>query len=138
MSTVIYGKDIVTNSNDPVNLSENKLHIAQYIWDTNTLAWIKQTGTSGGAGTDVSVTNFPSTQEVYGDIGFAALSKRYDQVSSVLAYLGDAVTGSSEGSSVWRVQQLEFTAGGSVTIKFADGDSNFDNSWTNRASLSYS
>lgn len=138
MSTVIYGKDVITNSTDPVNISENKLHIAQYIWDTNTLNWIKQTGTSGGAGTDVSVTNFPSTQQISGNVGSVTYSKRYEQVDSTLAYLGDAAIGASENSSVWRIQKLDFTAEGNVTITFADGNDNFDNNWSNRASLSYS
>lgn len=138
MSTVIYGKDIITNSNDPVNISENKLHIAQYIWDTNTLTWIKQTGTSGAAGTNVSVTNFPATQQIAGDVGSVVFAKRYEQVDNTLAYLGDAAIGSNEGSSVWRIQKLDFTAEGNVTITFADGNDNFDNIWSNRASLSYS
>jgi len=137
MSTVIYGKDEITLSNDPVNLTQNKLHIAQYVWDTNTLSWIRQTG-SAGTGTDVTVTNFPSTQQVSGNVGTTPVAKRYDQVDDTLAYLGDADVGSSESSSVWRIQRLEFTAGGSVTITFADGNDNFDNNWTNRASLSYS
>lgn len=138
MSTVIYGKDVITNSTDPVNISENKLHIAQYIWDTNTLNWIKQTGTSGGAGTDVSVTNFPSVQQISGNVGSVPYSKRYEQVDSTLAYLGDAAIGANESSSVWRIQKLDFTAEGNVTITFADGNDNFDNNWSNRASLSYS
>ena len=138
MSTVLYGKDIITSSNDPVNISENKLHIAQYIWDTNTLSWIKQTGTSGAAGTNVNVTNFPSTQQVAGNVGSVVFSKRYEQVDSTLAYLGDAAIGTSEGASAWRIQKLDFTAEGNVNVTFADGDDNFDNVWTNRASLSYS
>lgn len=90
MSTAIRGTDELTGSNDPVNISQNKLHIAQYVWDVNTLSWVRQTGASGGAGTDVVVTNFPSTQQVSGTVSNPTYAKRYEQVSSTLAYLGDA------------------------------------------------
>lgn len=68
MSVSLFGKDSVTGSNDPVSISSNNLHVAQYIWDINTLSWIKQTGSSGAAGTDVTVTNFPATQTVSGTV----------------------------------------------------------------------
>lgn len=38
--------------------------VAQYVWDTGTLAWIKQTGTGGGPASDVNVLNFPAVQPV--------------------------------------------------------------------------
>lgn len=131
--SVITGKDPITGSVDSVNLSSNNLNVAQYIWDTNTLSWIKQTGTSGGAGTDVTVTNLPSTYP----ITFPAYSKRYDQVDATTAYLGNAVVGASESSSVWQIQRLTFS-GENVTVQYADGNASFDNNWSNRASLSYS
>jgi len=135
MSTVIYGKDTITGSNDPVNLSDNKLHIAQYVWDTGSLSWIRQTGSSG-TGTDVVVTNFPSTQNV-AITSTPQYSLIYDEVSSSTAYLGKATVGASQGSGVWAIQKLAFV-GNSVTVTWADGNSSFDNVWTNRASLSYS
>ena len=140
MSTVIYGKDSITGSNDPVNLSDNKLHIAQYVWDTNTLSWIRQTGSSGGVGSEVVVTNFPATQPVSGTVVATppTYAKRYEQVSASVAFLGEAVAGSDESSAVWRIQKLAFTIEGNVTTTFADGDGNFNNVWASRASLSYS
>lgn len=68
MSVSLFGKDSVTGSNDPVSISSNNLHVAQYIWDTNTLSWIKQTGSSGAVGSDVTVTNFPATQPISGTV----------------------------------------------------------------------
>lgn len=59
---------------------------------------------------------------------------RYEVAGSTI-YVGQATPGSSEASSVWQIIKYD-TSGGSG--KFADGDSNFDNSWTNRASLTYS
>jgi hypothetical protein len=140
MSTVIYGKDSVTGSNDPVNLSDNKLHIAQYVWDTNTLSWIRQTGGSGGVGTEVSITNFPAVQPVSGTVTttLPVYAKRYDQVDASTAYLGEADVGSAESSAVWRIQRLSFTVDGDLSVVFADANANFDNVWANRLSLSYS
>jgi len=66
-----------------------------------------------------------------------ANTKRYDQVDATTAYLGEAVVGTLEAKPSWRIQKLIFTAGGSVTILFADGDSNFNNVWADRATLSY-
>ena len=70
-------------------------------------------------------------------VGFATFAKRYDQADSTTAYLGDAAVASAEGSAVWRIQKLVFGVDGDVTITWADGDTSFDNIWTNRASLTY-
>jgi hypothetical protein len=131
--SVITGQDAITGSYDPVKVTGSNLHVAQYVWDTNTLAWVKQTGASGGTGTDVVVTNLPSAYP----ITFPSYSKRYDQVDSTTAYLGNAAVGASESASVWQIQRLTFS-GDNVTVQYADGNASFDNNWSNRASLSYS
>lgn len=62
---------------------------------------------------------------------------KVDEVSSTVTYIGKAVAGSSGASAIWQVSKMLVT--GSVTeILFADGNTNFDNIWNNRASLSYS
>lgn len=139
MSGVIRGTDTVTGSHDHVNISENKLHIAQYVWDTTTLTWVKQTGSSGAPGTEVTVTNFPSTQTVSGTVSITenVRTKRYDQVSDTTAYLGEAAVGSATSASAWRISKFTFSAEGDVIIEYADGNANFDNVWDNRTSLSY-
>lgn len=38
--------------------------VANYYWDTGTLAWVKLSGTSTGPAANVTVTNFPSTYAV--------------------------------------------------------------------------
>jgi hypothetical protein len=38
--------------------------VANYRWDTDTLAWVKLSGTSTGIAADVAVTNFPSVQNI--------------------------------------------------------------------------
>ena len=65
-------------------------------------------------------------------------SKRYDVVDATTSYLGDATVGSSTSSPVWRIQRLTFGGDGDVTILFANGSTEFNNVWANRASLSYS
>jgi hypothetical protein len=143
MSTGLFGKDSITGSQDAVALTNNALHMNQYVWDTNTLSWIKQVqSTSSGSSTDVNITNTSVPVSQAGSWSFTPTptlySKQYDQVSDTLAYLGDAVVGGSSASAIWRIQKLVFTTAGSVTITFADGNVNFDNVWNNRASLSYS
>lgn len=131
--SIITGQDAITGSYDPVRITSNNLHVAQYVWDVNTLSWVKQTGTSGGAGTEVVVTNMPSTYPVT----FPTYAKRYDQIDVTTAYLGNAPVGANENSSVWQIQRLTFN-GDDVSVQFADGNASFDNVWANRTSLSYS
>ena len=65
---------------------------------------------------------------------------QYDQDADppTVAYLGQALPGASSGAASWRIQKLTFGGDGDVSSQWADGDSNFDNVWTDRASLSYS
>lgn len=54
-------------------------------------------------------------------------------------YFGFATIGSSASTSspIWRIMKM-VDSSGILTFSFADGDSNFDNVWANRTSLSYS
>jgi hypothetical protein len=61
-------------------------------------------------------------------------SVRMDE-GSTYVYIGHAIPGASTADDVWRIQRLTVA---SNAIVFADGNSNFDNIWDNRASLSYS
>ena len=60
-----------------------------------------------------------------------------DQASATILYVGIADVGSSAAASVWQIKKLT-TAGDILTMTFADGNSNYDNIWNNRASLTYS
>lgn len=61
---------------------------------------------------------------------------RIDEASSTVTYFGFAAAGTAEASASWRIKRLTVT--GNVTdIKYADGDTNFDNVWDNRAALTY-
>jgi len=64
-------------------------------------------------------------------------AKIIDDLEDGTTYIGEADAGSSESDPVWRIKQIVET-GPDVKITWADGDTNFDNIWDNRASLSYS
>lgn len=73
-----------------------------------------------------------------GGVSASDLTTNYDAVSAVLAYVGKAVPGTVTSAASWQVKKLVFDASGDVTTTFADGDSDFNNVWDNRASLTYS
>ena len=60
---------------------------------------------------------------------------KLDQATTTIAYVGEATFAASTSSALWRIRKLDTTTG--VDIKWADGDSNYDNVWDNRASLTY-
>lgn len=64
-------------------------------------------------------------------------AKQIDFVGETVIYKGEALPGSLTSASVWRVRKLTLT-GDDVAETWADGDSNFDNVWDDRVSLSYS
>jgi len=59
---------------------------------------------------------------------------RYEDTGTY-TYVGEANAGSLEASAVWRVKRL---TNSSNTIVWADGDTEFDNVWNDRAGLVYS
>lgn len=90
----------------------------QYVWDTDTLAWVAANaagGTVGGGGS--STTSY---------------DRLIDEVSSSVMYVGDAAPGSATSSAVWRIKKITPTS-----IRFAGGAATFANVWDNRASLGY-
>ncbi len=63
------------------------------------------------------------------------IASRLETVGSV-TYVGVAVVGSLASDNVWQIKKIDETSG--VVITWADGNSDFDNVWDNRASLTYS
>lgn len=56
--------------------------------------------------------------------------------SGSITYVGLAEIGSLEAAAVWQIKKIEIQ--GSVTsVKYADGDANFNNAWDDRISLTY-
>lgn len=66
-------------------------------------------------------------------------ARRTDFVGDTIIYIGEAAVGSADASAVWRIRRLTLTLPDSdVTEEWADGNSQFDNVWNNRAGLTYS
>lgn len=65
-------------------------------------------------------------------------AKRVDFVSDNELYKGEAVVGSLVTTSVWRIRKIVISNDGDVSEIWADGNSNYDNSWANRLTYSYS
>jgi hypothetical protein len=54
-------------------------------------------------------------------------------------YVGFAEPSSLTSDPVWKIMRLDYSAGGDLIDRlWADGDTNFDNIWNNRTTLSYS
>lgn len=62
---------------------------------------------------------------------------RYDDTGTGIVYIGKAVPGSSESNPVWQLIQWDKTLSPDFSIKFADGNDSFDNTWSGRASKTY-
>lgn len=68
---------------------------------------------------------------------------RIDEESSGdVLYVGNALPGTATSSATWSIKRITFTLDGSgntdSVTEWADGNSNRDNIWDNRLSLSYS
>ena len=61
---------------------------------------------------------------------------RWDSTTtSNVIYFGEALPGAASSAASWRIQRINTST---EIDEWADGDSDFDNIWDNRASLSYS
>ena len=65
------------------------------------------------------------------------LITRVDSVSAALTYVGKALPGTVTSVSEWRITEIT-VVGNETIILWADGNTDFDNEWDERASLSYS
>lgn len=62
---------------------------------------------------------------------------RYEQVSSTLAYAGQAEPGTAGSDATWQIRRLSFTPSGDVTVEYAEQSAAYDKVWDDRASYSY-
>jgi beta-glucosidase-like glycosyl hydrolase len=60
-----------------------------------------------------------------------------DDAGGGVTYVGEALPGSLTSAASWRIKRIT-EVGPDVSIEWSDGDSNFDNVWDDRLSLSYS
>ena len=63
-----------------------------------------------------------------------------DDANGDIEYVGWAVpgSGSSTGSSIWRIAKVTYTAGGNPIAKWADGVSTFTKEFDEKATYTYS
>ena len=67
-----------------------------------------------------------------------SMSSLYDPVSPTLWYIGSSGSGTATSAALWQISRLTFDGSGNITSqKWADGNSNLDNVWDDRASLTY-
>ncbi len=110
--------------------SEGVNKVANYVWDSVSLSWIKSTGGGGGGGGSVTQGTVPWIEDAVQN------SVRFDGSASPVLYYGEAAPGSAESSAVWRIQRINTASG--VTIQWAGGSAAYNQAWSSRASLSYS
>lgn len=104
------------------DLSEGVFKVANYVWDTDVLTWVRATQSAGGGGGSPTST---------------VKAKKYDQASPTTLYIGEADPGSATSSSVWRVKKITFDgAGFPASIDYAALGA-ATQIWDNRASLTY-
>ena len=58
--------------------------------------------------------------------------------SNLTEYIGLAKPGTATSAASWQIKKLVYSGSLVTEILFADGDTNFDNVWDDRTSLSYS
>lgn len=64
-------------------------------------------------------------------------SKRVDFITDNLLYRGEAVVGSSESASQWRLRKIVLGVDGDVTEIWASGSALFDKQWSERLTYTY-
>jgi hypothetical protein len=106
--------------------SDGRLINKNVVWDTDLLSWVAMTQ-------PVISTD---TLNVSGDFSQPVYAVRVDEATATVMYVGEASSGAAENASSWRIKKVDTTSGTSIT--WADGNTNFDNRWDQRASLSYS
>jgi hypothetical protein len=97
-------------------------------------------GPAGDSAYDVAVANgFAGTEQDWIDsLGEPVpYAYEYDSVGAGVAYTGWAAASTATSAASWRIKRTTIT-GDDVSVKWADGNTNFDNVWDNRASLAYS
>lgn len=109
----------------------------QYVWDTDTLSWVKMTQPMVEVGGDV-IANFDEVESLLTDVKSLLaktywLDVKYDQASATVLYVGRARThkASSSTGNLWWIMKYTFNASGKVTR--VEGPLNDD--WDDRASL---
>lgn len=70
-------------------------------------------------------------------VGSGDYARRLDWFSANVMFTGWAEAGSLESAAAWKIRRRTFS-GDDFADEWADGDTDYDNVWNDRTSLSYS
>jgi len=136
----------MANSENLVNsYKENYFHRFEDVIDGNTGLWKNlMFGTDGTTRRSVTVDASGNLKVVIdsSDVNLPVTKEekyimKVDEASATITYVGTAVPTTLTSAASWQVKRID-TGTIAADILFADGNTNFDNIWDNRASLSYS
>lgn len=105
------------------DLAEQISKVGVYVWDTDTLSWVRATSLGGSSSGTVTAP--------------LVLSKRFDFQGNVI-YLGEADPGVATSSPAWRIRRVEFDLNGNPASSLLAGSGARNQIWDNRSLLSYS
>lgn len=69
-------------------------------------------------------------------IVFLPITTKIDEADASTTYVGEAEIKTQTSTAEWRIKKIS-VSGNVTTISWADGDSNFNNIWDDRATLTY-
>ena len=106
-----------------------------YVFDTTGWFLFRVRPESGVATVKANVVSNPGSIAGAGVSSLHPLLVLVDEVDTV-TYVGRAEPGAATSSAIWQISKI--IDGAVMQVLFADGNSDFDNVWDDRASLSYS
>jgi hypothetical protein len=104
-------------------------------------ALLGHSGTADTAETRRIVVDDYGGVKVGGTINSKPLATYIDGTQTTnVTYIGKAEAGAAATSPVWQIMKIDQAGGtlGDTVFTFADGNTNFDNLWTGRATATYS
>ena len=108
--------------------------------DSDKLQIFYDDGTEGLTDTALRATAVPISGTVSATTTDAGYTRRVDpDVNGNPVYIGRATVGSLTSVAVWQIMKSTFDVNNNLlSTLWADGDTNFNNIWDNRVSLTYS
>lgn len=138
----LHGINDLTQRTSHLEVSDNKLKVANYVWDTDTLSWVRQSqGSGGGPSSDVNVigtvglTN-SQLRAAPVETTSATQASRMDEQGNIL-YVGYAAPGTADGGFTWAIKRVQ-TVGDELRTEWANGVSTYTHSWSLRTGYTYS
>ena len=85
-----------------------------------------------------STTNQWENQTISTTEGEDVQAKRTDMVGDTIIYQGEAVVGTLNSASTWRIRLITLAVDGDVSTTWAEGNSNYNKVWNDRLTYTYS